>query len=297
MGDDNMIKSMTGYGNAAGTAQAKSIAIEIRSVNSRYFDCSVRLPRIYLFAEELVKKMVGNVTTRGKIDVYKNIDSYKADDMAIEVNRPVARAYLKALREIGTELDIPHQVDALAISALPNVLRVEKLEPDIDVFSQQLTEILTQALRQFDDMRSAEGEKLAEDIEQRLNLIDELISQIARRAPESVVDYKERLNQRIVEMLGDAPVDQTRLITEVAIFADRVAIDEELTRLESHMLQFRQLLTDDSPVGRKLDFLVQELNREVNTIGSKGNDTVISKLVIDLKAEIEKIREQAQNIE
>lgn len=297
MGDDNMIKSMTGYGNAAGTAQAKSIAIEIRSVNSRYFDCSVRLPRIYLFAEELVKKMVGNVTTRGKIDVYINIDSYKADDMAIEVNRPVARAYLKALREIGTELDIPHQVDALAISALPNVLRVEKLEPDIDVFSQQLTEILTQALRQFDDMRSAEGEKLAEDIEQRLNLIDELISQIARRAPESVVDYKERLNQRIVEMLGDAPVDQTRLITEVAIFADRVAIDEELTRLESHMLQFRQLLTDDSPVGRKLDFLVQELNREVNTIGSKGNDTVISKLVIDLKAEIEKIREQAQNIE
>lgn len=292
-----MIKSMTGFGSAQGTAGGREITIEIKSVNNRYLDCAVRIPRIYMFAEDLVKKKVGKITSRGKVDVFINVDLSEADDVVITVNEPLARAYMKAIGEIGTELDIPYETDAFAISGLPNVLRVEKRETDTDMFIESLSDILDEALSGFDDMRAMEGDKLLEDICQRLTCIEDLTRQIMARSPQSVIDYRDKLGQRITELLKDAKMDQSRILTEAAIFADKVDIDEEITRLGSHLSQLRQLLEGETPVGRRLDFLVQELNREANTIGSKANDTSISNLVIALKAEIEKVREQAQNIE
>lgn len=292
-----MIKSMTGYGSAKGMAQDHEVTIEIKSVNNRYLDCAVRIPRLYMFAEDLVKKKVGKTMSRGKVDVFINVDSSQSDDVVITVNGPLARAYVKAISEIGTGLDIPYETDAVTISALPNVLRVEKRETDTDMFIASLSKILGEALDGLDDMRTLEGGKLSEDISQRLTCIENLAEQIIERSPKSVTEYRQKLEQRITEILKDANVDKARILTEAAVFADKVAIDEETARLGSHICQLRQLLEEDGPVGRRIDFLVQELNREANTIGSKANDTAISKLVIDLKAEIEKIREQAQNIE
>lgn len=292
-----MIKSMTGYGSAKGEAAGQQISIEIRGVNNRYLDCSVRIPRIYMFSEDALKKQVKGKISRGKVDIFVNVDSSKSDDTKIEVNKPLARAYLQAVRDISQELDLQPGISAFELSGLPDVTKTQKTEPDAEKFTEELCEVLTLALRSFDAMRETEGKKLFADIEERLDCIEGLTQKIEARSPLTVTEYREKLEQRISELLQDSTIDKGRILTEAAIFADKVAVSEETTRIDSHISQMRKLLSVEEAVGRKLDFLLQELNREANTIGSKANDTEMSELVIDLKAEIEKIREQAQNIE
>lgn len=292
-----MVKSMTGYGGAKGEAAGQQVSIELKSVNNRYLDCSVRIPRIYMFSEDTIKRHVKEKISRGKVDVFISIDSSGSANTKIEVNGPLARAYLQAVRDISRELDLEAGVNAFELSRVPDVLKLENYEPDADQFTDELCAVLDKALVSFDGMRTAEGRKLSEDICERLQYIEQLTGKIAARSPETVNEYKAKLEQRMVEILHDSNIDQARILTEAAIFADKVAIDEETTRIGSHISQMRALLSDGGAVGRRLDFLLQELNREANTIGSKANDTSIAKLVIDLKAEIEKIREQAQNVE
>lgn len=292
-----MIKSMTGYGAAKGQLEKLEIGIELKSVNNRYMDCSVRIPRIYMFAEEIMKARVQGTVSRGKVDVFVTVDSSGADDVIISVNEPLAGAYMNALLELSRNFEIPLEVDALALSQKTDVLKVEKKEADTDQFSRDLLIILDVALAGFDTMRAIEGEKMQQDIENRLRHIAELTEALEERSPRTVKEYRERLEVRMAEILAESQIDDGRILQEAAIFADRVAINEETTRLRSHVDQIRALLESGGPIGRKLDFIVQELNREANTIGSKCNDTEMSALVIDLKAEIEKIREQAQNIE
>lgn len=292
-----MIKSMTGYGSAQGEAAGHQISIEIRSVNNRYLDCSVRLPRIYLFSEDAVKKQIKDKITRGKVDVFINVDSSQMDDVKIEINKPLTNAYLQAVKSIAKEHNLESGLNAFELSRLPDILKIEKQETDADLFTSQLGQVMEAAIHSFDTMRRIEGQKLMQDIEEKLKCINQITQEIVERSPETVVEYREKLGQRMAEILQDSSIDEARIVTEAAIFADKVSIDEETTRINSHVSQMLELLQIGGAVGRKLDFLLQELNREANTIGSKANDTYISKKVIDLKAEIEKIREQAQNIE
>jgi len=292
-----MIKSMTGYGAAKGQSEKLKISIELKSVNNRYMDCSVRIPRLYLFAEEIIKARVQQTAARGKVDVFVTVDSSGADDCVISVNEPLAGAYMDALMDLSRKFELPIDVDAFALSQKPDVLKVEKKETDMGRFSSDLLIILDVALAGFDTMRAVEGEKLRQDIEARLRRIEELTDDLETRSPKTVQAYRQRLEARMTELLDGALADASRLVQEAAIFADKVAVDEETTRLRSHVAQTKALLETGEPIGRKLDFIVQELNREANTIGSKCNDTEMSGLVIELKAEIEKVREQAQNIE
>lgn len=292
-----MIKSMTGYGSAKGEVDGKQISLEIRGVNNRYLDCSVRIPRLYMFAEDALKRHVKGKISRGKVDIFVNVNSTEVDDTVIEVNKSLASAYLRAIREIGQELDLQPGINAYELSGLPDVIKTQKSEPDTLKFTEELCGVLEMALQSFDLMRETEGNKLFTDIEERLCRIEEITQKIEMRSPQTVVEYREKLEQRITELLQDVTIDRGRILTEAAIFADKVAVNEETTRIASHVSQMKKQLRTGEAVGRKLDFLLQELNREANTIGSKANDTDMSELVIDLKAEIEKIREQAQNIE
>jgi len=292
-----MVKSMTGYGSAEGSVGKLGVTIELRSVNNRFLDCNVRIPRVYTFAEDAVKAQVQKVITRGKVDVFVTIDSSKADDVKITLNEPLLEAYLNALNTMSEKYGLKNDLSVVSMSQIPDILLIEKQETDLEAFTEGICGILKEALKVFDEMRVREGEKLKADILNRLNEIERILAAIEERSPKTVAEYKARLEQKIAEILADRGIDESRLITEVAIFADKVAIDEETVRLRSHIEQLRILLDSDQPMGRKIDFLVQELNREANTIGSKCNDTELSHMVVNLKAEIEKIREQAQNIE
>jgi len=292
-----MIKSMTGYGSADGVVEKLVVTIELRSVNNRFLDCNVRIPRVYTFVEDAMKAEVQKAISRGKVDIYVSIDSSKADDVKISLNEPLAEAYLSAFSIMSDKYGLKNDVSVVSMSHFPDILLVEKKKTDFDAFSEGVCAVLREALKEFDEMRTREGQKLKEDILARLGEIERILAFVEERSPRTVSEYRARLEQRMAEVLADRCIDEGRLITEAAIFADKVAVDEETVRLRSHIEQLKGMLESDQPMGRKLDFLVQEFNREANTIGSKCNDTELSHMVVNLKAEIEKIREQAQNIE
>ena len=292
-----MIKSMTGYGSAKGNCCGLELSIELKSVNNRYLDCSVRLPRSFLFAEETVKSRVQSHISRGKVDVFVSVDSSAADDVRVRVNEPLAAEYIQAVQSIAQRFTLDPALNALAVSRLPDVLSVEKRDADAEEVSAAIARITEQALVNFDAMRDREGEKLREDISARLDTVENYVSQVEQRSPETVKEYRERLYKKMCEVLQNTALDEQRILLEAGIFADKVAVDEETVRLRSHVSQMRAMLETGSPIGRKMDFLIQEFNRESNTIGSKCNDSVVTGIVIELKSEIEKIREQIQNIE
>ncbi|MBR4953294.1 MAG: YicC family protein [Oscillospiraceae bacterium] len=292
-----MIKSMTGYGGAKGVCEGLGITIELKSVNNRYLDCSVRLPRNFLFCEETIKSLVGEHISRGKVDVFVTVDSTGAEDIVVTVNEALAKGYLDAFNAIAEKFSLPGEVSSVTVAKMPDVLSVEKKEADKDALSAGISNILAEALAVYDDMRAREGAKLHEDIASRLVTIENLVSEVEEKSPQTVEAYRERLYKKMTEVLSGATVDEQRILTEAAIFADKVAVDEETVRLRSHISQMREMLAGGSPIGRKMDFLIQEFNREANTIGSKCTNSEISKVVIEIKSEIEKIREQIQNIE
>ncbi len=292
-----MIKSMTGYGSAKGSCQGLNISVELRSVNNRYLDCSVRLPRGFIFAEDAVKTSVQSHVSRGKVDVYVNIDASGTDAVLVKVNERLAAGYVEAIRRLESTFEIENNLTALALGRMPDVLTVEKEDADADAVTAAITEITEQALNVYDEMRVREGEKLYNDIAGRLDTIETYVGEVERRSPETVIEYREKLWKKMSEVLQNTALDEQRILLEAGIFADKIAVDEETVRLRSHIEQMRTMLKEGSPIGRKMDFLVQEFNRESNTIGSKCSDSAVTKIVIELKSEIEKIREQIQNIE
>ena len=292
-----MIKSMTGYGSAKGQTGGLEITVELKSVNNRYLDTSVRLPRSFLFAEDAVKSAVQAHISRGKVDVFVSIDTSLADDMTVKVNEPLLKGYIEAIRHISEEYSLANDLTALSVSRFPDVLSVEKKDLDAEAISAALCEVTERALCDFDAMRLREGEKLRDDVLSRLETIDTLVSTVERESPKTVAEYRSRLEQKMAEVLGTAGIDESRILAEAALFADHIAVDEETVRLRSHMAQLRTMINGNSPTGRKIDFLIQEFNREANTIGSKCQNSDIAHVVVDLKSEIEKIREQIQNIE
>ncbi|MBP5166503.1 MAG: YicC family protein [Oscillospiraceae bacterium] len=292
-----MINSMTGFGSCKSTEGPANISVEIKSVNNRFLDCSVKIPRAYSFAEETVKNLVQDALVRGKADVFISVDDSGKSDAVVRVNENVLKAYMDAVADMETKYRIRNDMGASAYSRLPEVLSVEKAETDTEAFTEQLKSAVKEALGKLCAMRAAEGERLAADISSKLDTIESLRRAVELRSPDTVKEYREKLSARMEEILQGVNIDQSRILAEAAIFADKTAVDEELVRLGSHIRQIRKLLSEGGSIGRKLDFLVQELNREANTIGSKCSDLEISGMVIDLKSEIEKIREQAQNLE
>ena len=295
-----VVKSMTGYGRARKTLANRDITVEVRSVNNRYLDCTIKLPRAYIFVEDAIKGRVQKAISRGKVDVFISIDSTGADEEVVVVNEGLARSYLDALRRL-CELDggnyLRKQSYATELARLPDVLTVTKAEEDLESVGADICEVLDEALVSYNQMRATEGRKLAEDISGRLDTIETLTGKVEQRSPETVREYREKLTARMREVLQSTTIDESRILTEAAIYADKIAVDEETVRLRSHVSQLRGMLQSDEPMGRKMDFLIQEVNRESNTIGSKCNDVAIARSVIALKAEVEKIREQVQNIE
>ena len=289
--------SMTGYGSAKGSVEGQAITVELKSVNNRYLDCSVRLPRNFLFAEETVKQAVSAGVSRGKVDVFVSAQASQDSGTVVSVNEELARGYRDAVTHIAESLGIESGLNALSVARFPDVLTVERRELDKDKAAAALSEITTRAVEEFNAMREREGDRLRRDMLGKLETIEGLVSVVEERSPQTVREYRERLEARLRDILADRSLDEQRVITEAAIFADRTAVDEETVRLRSHIAQFRAMLEEGSPIGRKMDFLVQEFNRESNTIGSKCSDASLAKVVVDLKSEIEKIREQLQNVE
>ena len=289
--------SMTGYGMAKGVLDGQEITVELKSVNNRYLDCSVRLPRNFLFAEDTVKQAVSAAVARGKVDVFVSCQSSGEAGTVVTVNRALAREYYNAVAAVAEELGLDTGLNALSVARMPDVLTVERRELDREQAADALREITARAAEDFNAMRERDGERLRGDLLAKLASIEELVSVVEERSPQTVKEYRERLESRLRELLEDRTVDEQRILTEAAIFADRTAVDEETVRLRSHIAQFRTMLEEGSPIGRKMDFLIQEFNRESNTIGSKCSDAALAKVVVNLKAEIEKIREQLQNIE
>ena len=292
-----MVKSMTGYGRAENTFNGCTITVELRSVNNRYLDCNVRIPRLYLFAEDAMKSRVQNTISRGKVDVFVTLDSTGADKVQVSVNRPVADGYYAALKQLSEDYGLSGEISVTLLSRFPEVLLAEKAEEDVERLAQDICSVLDKALVDFDQMRTREGERLREDILSRAAVIEDKVGLVERRSPQTVTEYRAKLEARMSEVLSNTQLDPARILTEAAIFADKVAVDEETVRLRSHIGQLREMLSKGGATGRKLDFLIQEFNREANTIGSKCSDIEISAQVVDIKAEIEKIREQVQNIE
>ena len=292
-----MVKSMTGYGSAKGQAEGLEISVELKSVNNRFLDTAVRLPRSFLFAEDAVKSAVQSHISRGKVDVFVTVDSASAGNMTVKVNEPLLRGYIDALRHISEEYSLENDLTALSVSRFPDVLSVEKSDMDAEAIAAAIVSVTEQALCDFDAMRLREGEKLRDDVLNRLNTVDTLVSAVEREAPNTVAKYRSRLEQKMTEVLGTAGIDESRILAEAAIFADHIAVDEETVRLRSHMSQLRTMINGNAPTGKRIDFLMQEFNREANTIGSKCQNSDIAHIVVDLKSEIEKIREQIQNIE
>ena len=292
-----MIKSMTGYGSAKGTVDGLEITVELKSVNNRYLDAAVRLPRSFLFAEELIKARVQTHISRGKVDVFVSVDSSQAGDMTVKVNEGLLKGYMDAISHIAEEYGLARDMTAMSVSRFPDVLTVEKRELDAEAIGAGIGEIAERALQDFDAMRLREGEKLRDDVLSRLETIEHLVETVEEKAPETVAEYRRRLEQKMAEVLGATGIDESRILAEAALFADHIAVDEETVRLRSHMSQLRGMINGNSPTGRKIDFLIQEFNREANTIGSKCQNSQIAHTVVDLKSEIEKIREQIQNIE
>lgn len=293
-----MIKSMTGYGRARETRNSRDITVEVRAVNNRYLDCTVKMPRLYIFAEDALKQRVQKAVSRGKVDVFVTVDASAADVTQVTVNRELAGQYAAALNELA-ELCGPTSYKAApeVLARFPDVLTVTKADEDLETVSADLCAVLDQALAAFNEMRGVEGARLAEDIGNRLTSIEAYTGQVEARSPETVAEYRAKLTARMQEALQSVTIDPQRILTEAAIYADKVAVDEETVRLRSHVAQLRTMLEATEPMGRKMDFLIQEVNREANTIGSKCGDVAIAQVVVNLKAEVEKMREQVQNVE
>ena len=292
-----MVRSMTGYGRARGSNQGITVTAEIKSVNSRYLEFSPRVLRAYSFLEDRLRRTVQGIISRGKVECSIQIEIEDDEAITVRVNKSLAEGYYKALQQMTEELSLPNEISASRIAAFPDVLTVQKLPADEEKIWSAVSPVLLAACENFVAMRVREGEKLRADILSRAAHIESLVQTVEERSPQTVAEYLEKLKTRMRELLEDAAIDEQRLLTEAAIFADKVAVAEETVRLHSHLAQLREMTESSEPIGRKLDFLVQEMNREANTIGSKAQDIQIAKVVIEIKSEIEKIREQIQNIE
>ena len=292
-----MIKSMTGYGRAREMLNKRDITVEVRSVNNRYLDCTVKMPRMYTFAEDAIKQHVQQVVSRGKVDVFITVDASAADVAKVSVNQELAAQYAAALGVLADVCGTESRVTPEQLARFPDVLTVTKADEDLETVSADICAVLDQALEAYNAMRAIEGRKLAEDIGGRLTNIETYTSQVEARSPQTVAEYRAKLTARMEEVLQSTTIDPQRILTEAAIYADKVAVDEETVRLRSHVAQLRTMLESDEPMGRKMDFLIQEVNRESNTIGSKCSDVSIAQVVVSLKAEVEKMREQVQNVE
>ena len=292
-----MIKSMTGYGSSKLSTDGIEISAELKSVNNRYLDVSVRLPRSFIFAEDSIKTLVQNHISRGKVDVFINIDSSGLDDAVVKVNDFLAKGYIDAINHVSDKFSLDSDVSALNLIRFPDVISIEKNDLNSDFILESVCRCFENALTDYDLMREREGEKLKTDILSKLDNIEQLVSQVEEKAPETVEEYRARLLKKMQDVLSQTGIDENRILQEAAIFADHIAVDEETVRLRSHISQMRLMCRNGSPIGRKMDFLIQEFNREANTIGSKCQNSDISYLVVEIKSEIEKIREQIQNIE
>ncbi len=292
-----MIRSMTGFGRASEIIDGMSISVEIKSVNHRYFDFSSRVPRTYGFLEERLKKFVQNFVSRGKIECYVQIEALEIEDCIVSVNHSLAAGYITALKELCERYDLKDDITVSSISKYHDIFSVHKDEADEERIWNAVSVVAKRAIDSFIDMRTKEGAKLKEDILSRCDIILSHVAFIEERSPETVTEYNNKLLERMKTVLGEVQVDPQRILTEAAIYADKIAVAEETVRLRSHIDQMHELLESEIAVGRKIDFLIQEFNREANTIGSKAQDVEIARRVIDIKAEIEKIREQVQNIE
>ena len=288
---------MTGYGRAVETLNGREFTVELRSVNNRYLDCSVRLPRMLSFAEDAVKQAVKGSISRGKVDVFVTVRSEAGDEVQVSLNKAVLQGYLTAMRLMVDEYQVRDDISVASLSRMPEVFTLEKPQVDEEQLQEDLMAVVNKALEGYDAMRQAEGEALDRDLRSRGQTILELVSQVEAGSGKTVSDYRARLEAKIKEVLANTNIDESRILTEAAIFADKVAVDEETVRLRSHLKQMNTMLTTGGAVGRKLDFLLQEMNREANTIGSKCTDVNLARIVVDIKAELEKIREQTQNIE
>ena len=288
---------MTGYGRAVETVNGREFTVELRSVNNRYLDCTVKMPRSLSFAEEAVKQAVKQAVSRGKVDVYISVKSETADDTKITLNTAVLEGYLAAMRQMVTDFGVKDDISVSTVSRLPEVFSVEKPELDEEQLKADLLSVVVKALASYNAMRETEGKALDADLRNRGNIILELVANVEAGNGQTVIDYRTRLENKLKEVLANTSIDESRILTEAAIFADKVAVDEETVRLRSHLEQMNTMLTGGGAVGRKMDFLLQEMNREANTIGSKCTDVRLARIVVDIKAELEKIREQTQNIE
>lgn len=292
-----MIKSMTGFGRAQETVDSMSITVEIKSVNHRYFDFTARVPRAYGFLEEKLKSHVQSLVSRGKIECYVSIDALETEDCIVSVNHSLASGYITALRELCEKYDLADDITVSGVAKYHDIFSVHKSEADEERVWNAVKAVADKAIQSFVEMRTAEGAKLKDDILSRCETILSLVAFIEERSPQTVTEYNDKLLERMKAVLSEVQVDPQRILTEAAIYADKVAVAEETVRLRSHIAQMYEFMKSDIAIGRKMDFLVQEFNREANTIGSKAQDVEIAKRVIDIKAEIEKIREQVQNIE
>ena len=292
-----MIRSMTGYGRAVLTAGGREYTVEIRSVNNRYLDCNVKLPRGLSFTEDALKQAVKAAVSRGKVDVFVSSASGEDTDTRITLNRPVVEGYLRAMEELCRDYPVKNDISASLMAKLPDVFLVEKSQEDEEALTAAVTAAVGQALEAYTKMRETEGAAMERDLRSRRETILDLVGQVEQGSPETVREYQARLEAKMREVLESTAIDESRILTEAAIFADKVAVDEETVRLRSHLNQMDAMLTAGGAVGRKLDFLLQEMNREANTIGSKCSDVKLARIVVEIKAELEKIREQVQNIE
>lgn len=292
-----MINSMTGFGRFEGQINGRNITLEIKSVNHRYLEFSCRLTRGYSFLEEKIKSYISSVISRGKVDMFVSITEPEDTPAEVQINHNLAQGYVNAMKELSEKYNVINNVSTVDIGRYPDVLTVNKAPEDEDVVWKDVKEALDSALKDFTAMRRDEGKRLKADVLGRAKTIIKIVSEIEKRSPETVKEYQSRIKEKIEELLNSKEYDEQRVITEVAIFADKIAVDEETVRLRSHFEQLKTYLNDDKPVGRSIDFLIQEMNREANTIGSKVKDAELAQKVVQIKNEIEKIREQVQNIE
>lgn len=288
---------MTGYGRCVETVNGREFTVELRSVNNRYLDCSVRLPRVLSFGEDAVKQAVKASISRGKVDVYISVRSEGGMEAEVTLNEKVLQGYLTAMRQMVTQFGVQDDISVSTVSRMPEVFTVDKPEVDEEQLLADLMSVTEKALKNFDAMRQTEGAAMEQDLRSRGETILGLVAQVEQGSGQTVIDYRTRLENKLREVLANTAIDESRILTEAAIFADKVAVDEETVRLRSHLQQMDQMLTAGGAVGRKLDFLLQEMNREANTIGSKCSDVRLARIVVEIKAELEKIREQTQNIE
>lgn len=292
-----MVKSMTGYGRGERHFQGQNITIELRAVNHRYFDFTPRVPRAYLYLEDTMKNQVHQQISRGKIELFVSIEHAGDIPPKISVNHSTIQSYCDVFEELSQTYSLKNDMAITQLMQLPDIFHIQNDIETSQPMADEILSVLQTALQDFDTMRSKEGQQLEKDILARSHTIEQVLQKIQNRSPETIWEYRKKLEKRMEEILSTSQIDESRILAEAAIFADKIAIDEETVRIYSHLAQLKHLLQQEGGVGRKLDFLVQELNREANTIGSKCNDTEISHWVVDLKAELEKIREQIQNME